>query len=153
MKKSYVLAAILTFAGSVATAQSRNYLSYTSAADGVAACVDMAQSGGAGVAITVIDTANQTIVTARLDNVLPAAFEASEMKAYTALNFFQNSGDVAAILDQTPNFKDIPGLLAVPGGQPIFGPSGSIIGAIGVAGFPSPNDDAACAARAVETIG
>ena len=110
----------------------------------------MAKEAGANVGIVVIDTANQSLATARMDGVLPAAYEAAGLKAYTALNFFQASGDVEAILAQVPAFGKIPDILPVPGGLPVFSTNGQISGAVGVAGFPSPADDAACAAAIVK---
>lgn len=146
------LASLFVCAATSSIAQSRDYLPYDAAANGVAACVSMAKQANANVAIVIIDRADQIVAAARMDEILPAAYDGAQLKAYSALNFYQPSGDIGAIMDAVPAFKDIPRIVTIPGGQPIFSANGTIIGAVGVAGFPDAQTDAECAQRVLEQI-
>ena len=131
---------------------SRDFLPYKQAVLGVSACIDMAIEAKANVAIVVIDRADQIIASARMDEVLPAAYEGAGLKAYSALNFFQPSGSIAPIMESFPAFKDIPRIVTIPGGHPVFSSNNALIGSVGVAGFPNAQQDAACALLAVTTM-
>ncbi|MCY4334800.1 MAG: heme-binding protein [Litoreibacter sp.] len=149
---STVLAGLCIGFATSSFAQARDYLPYDAAAGGIAACVAMAKETNANVAIVIIDRADQIVAAARMDEILPAAYEGAHLKAYSALNFYQPSGDIGAIMEAIPAFKDIPGIVTIPGGHPIFSVNGTIIGAVGVAGFPDVQTDAECAQRALEQI-
>jgi uncharacterized protein GlcG (DUF336 family) len=148
--KTLTLTACLTLAATSSFAQSRDYMAYDAAATGIAACVAMAKDAEANAAIIVIDRADQIVAAARMDEILPAAYEGAALKAYSALNFFQPSGDIGPIMEAVPAFRDIPRIVTIPGGQPIFSANGTLIGAVGVAGFPDAQTDADCALRVVE---
>ncbi len=130
----------------------RDFLPYTRVATGVSACIDMAVKANANVAIVVIDRADQIIASARMDDVLPAAYEGANLKAYSALNFFQPSGDIAPVMEAFPAFRKIPRIVTIPGGHPVFSSNKMLIGAVGVAGFPDAQQDAACALLAATTM-
>ena len=146
------LAGVIAFAATSSFAQSPDYLPYEATSGGVAACVAMARDANASVAVVVIDRADQIIAAARIDEVLPAAYEGAHLKAYSALNFYQPSGDIGPIMEAIPAFKDIPRIVTIPGGQPVFSSNGALVGAVGVAGFPDAQPDADCAQRVVEQI-
>ncbi|MBC7270705.1 MAG: heme-binding protein, partial [Streptomyces sp.] len=77
-----------------------------------------------------------TVVTLRGDGAGPQSYESAERKAFTAVSWNAPTSDLTARLSTTPNLKDIPGTLFLPGGVPVTARNTPIAG-IGVAGAPS----------------
>lgn len=102
---------------------------------------------GKSIAVTVVDRAGQVVVMQRGDDVGPHNVEASRRKAYTALSTRTPTLEFAHRIDESPNTKALttmPELLLIGGGMPIRADE-NVIGAVGVAGGGSPENDESCA--------
>lgn len=102
---------------------------------------------GKSIAVTVVDRAGQVVVTQRGDDVGPHNVEASRRKAYTALSTRAPTLEFAHSVAESPNAKALttmPELLLIGGGMPIRA-GDNVIGAVGVAGGGSPENDERCA--------
>ena len=152
MHKLFAAAVALTLwgvAGS-APADSRPYLTHDQAMRAMSACLALAAKNGWNMSIVVIDRGEDVVASSRMDGALPASYKGAGLKANTALSWAQPTGEVNAILEQAPMFKQFPGILGIPGGAPLFAGK-TLIGGVGVAGS-SPDNDAKCAAVAAEAI-
>jgi uncharacterized protein GlcG (DUF336 family) len=111
------------------------------------ACVDRgiarAESLGLKLSFAVIDEFGQLVQMDRMDGASLMGPDIAEAKALTALNFKRPTSEVAKIdkdvlqaLSEAVHFKVVP----VAGGVPIM-QGGELIGAIGVSGASSQQDD------------
>ncbi len=106
------------------------------------------------VVITIIDSGGKTVMMHRLDNTSYGSIAVSEGKAHTALDFRRPSKAFeGAIAGGGLGLRllAIPGILPIQGAVPIIS-GGTIIGAIGVSGVTSEQDEqtAMTGAAAVE---
>ena len=97
---------------------------------------------GKQVAVAVVDASGQTILLTRGDGVGPHNTEAARRKAYTALSTKTATlllGRNARLNPDTQNLGTLPELL-LSGGVPLLH-NGQVVGAVGVAGGGSPEND------------
>lgn len=108
------------------------------------------------VTIAILDSAGQIIVLTRGDGVGPHNTEAARRKAYTALSTKTSTLVMARNARSNPdtqNLANLPELLLLSGGQPLW-QNGKLVGSIGVAGGGSPdNDDNLAKAAMISEIG
>ncbi len=112
----------------------------TIAEGAIAACA----AKGYATSAVVVDRDGETIVALRADNASPHTMENARRKSYTAMTFKQPTADYAKkLLDPTSVAHQqitLPGVIAIPGGQPIKA-GNQVIGGIGVSGSPGVDDD------------
>ena len=133
-----------------AVAESRAYLSHKQALAGLNACITMAEKNKWNMSIVVIDRGEDIVTSARMDGALPASYKGASLKANTSLSWALPTGKVNEIMEKVPFFKQFPGILGIPGGEPIFSGK-TLVGGVGVAGS-SPDNDAKCAKVAANAM-
>ena len=108
------------------------------------------------VTIAILDASGEIIMITRGVAVGPHNTEAARRKAYTALSTKTSTLVMARNARSNPdtqNLANLPELLLLSGGQPIW-QKGKLIGSIGVAGGGSPeNDDNLAKAAMISEIG
>jgi uncharacterized protein GlcG (DUF336 family) len=108
------------------------------------------------VTVTVLDASGQTIVLLRGNGVGPHNTEAARRKAYTSLSTKKASLLLTREARANPdsqNLANLPELLLLAGGQPLWH-MGVVIGSVGIAGGGSPeNDDAIAKSAAIPEAG
>ena len=108
------------------------------------------------VTIAILDSSGQVIILTKGDGVGPHNTEAARRKAYTALSTKTSTlvmSRNARSNPDTQNLANLPELLLLSGGQPLW-QNGKLIGSIGVAGGGSPeNDDNLAKAAIISEIG
>jgi uncharacterized protein GlcG (DUF336 family) len=98
---------------------------------------------GKSVTISILDAAGQVILMSRQENVGPHNTEAARRKAYTSVSTKTPTlvlSRNARSNPDTENLAHLPELLLLGGGCPLWF-EGKLIGAIGVAGGGSPEND------------
>ncbi|MEU3352907.1 heme-binding protein [Streptomyces sp. NPDC037389] len=113
-----------------------NRLSVDAATKAAQAALAAARKDGQKVSVAVVDRDGNTVVTLRGDGAGPQSYESAERKAYTTVSWNAPTSELVKRLQQTPNLKDIPGTLFLPGGTPVQD-KGAPVAGIGVAGAPS----------------
>lgn len=134
------------------------------AMEAVESAVSACTANGFAVTATVIDVDAQRIATLRADTAGVQTFETSWGKAYTAVGFapiykLDSSGAVAVLFAQlqakepagTLAFQEPPGMIFRAGGLTIK-LGNEVIGAIGVGGSPTADEDEACARAGLDRI-
>ena len=109
---------------------------------------------GYQVAVAVVDRFGvmQALVRSRFAG--PHTVETARRKAYTAVSF---RTDTLSLVEPTnagslqSGARQIPDVLMLGGGEPVSS-AGSLIGAVGVSGAPTGEEDAACAKAGIEAI-
>lgn len=109
---------------------------------------------GYQVAVAVVDRFGvpQAMVRARFAG--PHTPDTATRKAYTAVSFRSDTVSLAAATQPgqpQAGARDITGVLMLGGGLPIE-VSGQVVGAIGVSGAPSGEEDAGCAQAGIDSI-
>ena len=108
------------------------------------------------VTIAILDSAGQIIVLTKGDGVGPHNTEAARRKAFTALSTKTSTlvmSRNARSNPDTQNLANLPELLLLSGGQPLW-QNGKLVGGVGVAGGGSPdNDDTLAKAAIISEIG
>jgi len=82
-------------------------------------------------------------------------YETSFRKAWTAASFGDPTSDLATATgpdSAASGIRDLSLALALGGGLPIEEGSGSLVGAIGVSGAPTPGEDDVCAEAGIDAI-
>lgn len=114
-----------------------------------------AQQMDRNVSMAVVDASGVTILIAKNDSVGVHNTEASRRKAFTALSTKNASFELmrnAANNKDANNLNTLPELLLLGGGVPIWY-NGHLIGAIGVSGGGSGENDDAIAKQAIQNAG
>ena len=102
--------------------------------------------------ITVVDDGGNIVYLGRMDGAQLGSIEVSEGKAHTALAFRRPSKAFQDLVDQNqPHLTTLPHVTAVQGGLPIM-LDGKVVGAIGVSGGSSAQDEQ-CAQAGINAIG
>ncbi|MFE7130347.1 heme-binding protein [Streptomyces sp. NPDC057638] len=120
--------------------QQTTHLTIDAASRAAQAALDAAERAGQRVTVAVVDRNGNTLVTLRGNGAGPQSYESAEKKAFTAVSWNAPTSELVKRLESTPNLKDIPGTLFLPGGTPIQA-KGAPIAGIGVAGAPSGAQD------------
>lgn len=85
-----------------------------------AACRDKAEKAGRLATIAVVDDAGNLLYLERPETMTMLSIEASIMKARTASLYARATSLMEQRVKDRPAFLAMPGLLAVPGGVPLF---------------------------------
>lgn len=111
------------------------------------------RADGYQVAVAVVDRGGITQVVLRDRFAGPHTPEAAVRKAWTAVSFRTNTGELANTTASGPSMaiRDIPGALVLGGGLKVEA-AGFIVGGIGVSGAPGGQLDEACAAKGIEAV-
>ncbi len=142
--------------------QATSYLSpsYQLTLDAAVALVKQARACasdlGKSVTISILDAAGQVILVSRQENVGPHNTEAARRKAYTSVSTRTPTlvlSRNARSNPDTENLANLPELLLLGGGCPLWF-EGKLVGAIGVAGGGSPeNDDLIAKSAGISEVG
>jgi uncharacterized protein GlcG (DUF336 family) len=114
--------------------------------------IETCRASGYNISAVVLDRAGNIQAALRDTLAAPYTLEISERKAGLAILSGLPSGEFRDKRpDIRPELDQIRGLIVMAGGLPIQA-GGSQIGAIGVAGAPGSDKDAACAAQALQAV-
>lgn len=127
-------------------------LTLDAAKHAAAAAETAAHTKGIAITVSVVDDGGHLIYLARLDHVASGMTDAAIMKAQTAANYGLPTRMLEdAVAQGHVSYLNLPGVLPLEGGLPIL-IDGRVIGAIGVAGAQSSEDDAAIARAGLATF-
>jgi len=118
------------------------------------AALKKCRDDGYQVAVAVVDRMGTTQVILRDRYAGPHTPATARGKAWTAVSFRTNSGELAELTQAgkpQSGVRHRPGVVAIGGGLMIEG-GGSLLGAIGVSGGPGGQADEACAAAGLAAI-
>jgi uncharacterized protein GlcG (DUF336 family) len=157
-----VLVAQAANSGKEVSTQTTSYLksSYQLTLDAAVAIAKQARACASGlgksVTISILDAAGQVILISRHESVGPHNTEASRRKAYTSVSTRTSTLALSRSARSNPdteNMASLPELLLLGGGCPLWF-EGKLIGAIGVAGGGSPeNDDLIAKSACIQEAG
>lgn len=106
---------------------------------------------GIQIGVTVVDRSGDPMVVLR-DTLAPrVTLEVSRQKAYTAVNFNATTSSMDNRFTQPFSVGKVEGLVFSAGGVPIQA-AGNIIGAVGVSGAATGEQDEACAVAGIKKI-
>jgi len=115
------------------------------------AAMEACRKEGIQIGVTVVDRSGDTMVVLR-DTLAPrVTLEASRQKAYTAVNFNAATSTMENRFTQPFSVGKIDGLVFSAGGIPIEA-AGNIIGAVGISGAATGEQDEACARAGLKAI-
>ncbi|HWR77744.1 MAG TPA: heme-binding protein [Thiobacillus sp.] len=113
----------------------------------MAAC----RKDGIQIGVTVVDRSGDAMVVLR-DTLAPrVTLEISRQKAFTAVNFNAATSTMADRFTQPFSVGKVEGLVFSAGGVPIEA-AGNIIGAVGISGAATGEQDEACARAGIQAI-
>ena len=115
------------------------------------AAMDACRKQGIQIGVTVVDRSGDAMVVKR-DTLAPrVTLEVSRQKAYTAVNFNAATSSMADRFTQPFSVGKVEGLVFSAGGIPIEA-AGNIVGAVGVSGAATGEQDEACARAGIQAI-
>ncbi len=115
------------------------------------AAMESCRKQGIQIGVTVVDRSGDPMVVLR-DTLAPRiTLEVSRQKAYTAVNFNAATSAMANRFTQPFSVGKVDGLVFSAGGVPIEA-AGNIVGAVGVSGAATGEQDEACAMDGVGAI-
>lgn len=109
------------------------------------------QKRGYQVAVAVVDRFGITQVLLRDRYAGAFAVTTATGKAWTAVNFRNNTGDVVATTPAGTGVRALPGATVSVGGVMVEA-GGTLVGAIGVSGAPGGDKDEACAKAGIAAV-
>lgn len=138
------VAAFALFAASASAQQRPDYgtpVTIDQAKKIAAGIVAECQSNKWNVAVAVVDTSGTLVYFERIENTQTASMDIAIMKAKAAATYRRPTrAFVDAISKGGPAIMTLPGIVASPGGVPIF-VGGKVIGAVGVSGVTGDQDE------------
>ena len=147
----------LYFLSSIAFAETKNNFAIVAEQLSLKGAIEVAKNAQAvanklnkNVTIAVVGSQGETILVFKGDGVGPHNTEAARRKAYTSLSTKIPTLQLLRNVKKNPdtlNLAELPELLLLSGGHPIW-KNGVVIGAIGIAGGGSPENDDLIAAQA-----
>lgn len=160
MKPVFIAASVaLSLLATTATAEDDAFVTYKSLTLEVAtelaqAALDQCRSEGYQIGVAVVDRSGTLQVFLRDRFAGPHVVETATRKAWTAASF--RTDTLALDVNTGPDgissgIRSISQALPLGGGVPVEA-AGSIVGAIGISGAPSPAIDDACARAGIEAI-
>lgn len=115
------------------------------------AAMDACRKQGIQIGVSVVDRSGDAMVVMR-DTLAPrVTLQISQQKAYTAVNFNAATSAMENRFTQPFPVGKVDGLVFSAGGVPIEA-AGNIVGAIGVSGAATGEQDEACARAGIEAI-
>lgn len=115
------------------------------------AAMESCRKQGIQIGVTVVDRSGDPMVVLR-DTMAPrVTLEVSRQKAYTAVNFNANTSAMTDRFTQPFSVGKVEGLVFSAGGVPIQA-AGNIVGAVGVSGAATGEQDEACALAGIKEI-
>ena len=115
------------------------------------AAMDACRKQGIQIGVTVVDRSGDAMVVRR-DTLAPrVTLEVSRQKAYTAVNFNASTSSMEGRFAQPFSVGKVEGLVFSAGGVPIEA-AGNIVGAVGVSGAATGEQDEACARAGIQAI-
>ena len=157
--KRIVLAAALALAAALPARAEEAVVTYKSIAPDIAfdlarTALNKCRKDGYQVAVVVLDRFGAPLVEMRDRFAGIGAMDIATGKAWTAVNFSQ---DTAEFLKKLKDGTLSPGLASLPKVTPLDGgiiiqAGGSILGGVGVAGAPGGDKDEACAKAGLESV-
>ena len=122
------------------------------AREAITACIRKSEELGVKMDIAVVDAGANLKAFARMDGAWLGSIDIAIKKARTARFFDMNTGEIGKLSQPAGPLFNIEhsngGLITFPGGVPVKGNNGEIIGAIGVSGNTVENDHAVATAGA-----
>lgn len=115
------------------------------------AALDACRKQGLQVAVTVVDRSGDAMVVLRDTLASQVTLEVSRQKAYTAANFNAATSSMSSRFTQPFSVGKVEGLVFSAGGLPIEA-AGNIVGAVGISGAPTGEQDEACARAGLGAI-
>lgn len=113
--------------------------------------VDTCRKEGIQIGVSVVDRSGDPMVVLR-DTLAPRiALEISRQKAFTAVNFNAATSTMTKRFTEPFSVGKVDGLVFSAGGVPIEA-AGNIVGAVGVSGAATGEQDEACAQAGIKTI-
>jgi uncharacterized protein GlcG (DUF336 family) len=150
--------AVSIFATAPVAAQDATYtvklLTLETAVKAAQAALKKCRDDGYQVAVAVVDRMGVAQVMLRDRFAGPHTPATARGKAWTAVSFRTNTGDLANVTQAgkpQSGVRNRPGVVAIGGGLVIEG-AGSLLGAIGVSGAPGGEADEACAAAGIAAV-
>jgi uncharacterized protein GlcG (DUF336 family) len=95
---------------------------------------------GWNVAVAVVDTHGFLVYFERMENTQSASMEIAQGKARTAATYRRTTRVFMEAINKGPATATLPGVVASPGGMPIFA-DGKVIGGVGVSGVTGDQDE------------
>jgi uncharacterized protein GlcG (DUF336 family) len=115
------------------------------------AAMEACRKEGIQIGVTVVDRSGDPMAVLR-DTLAPrVTLEVSRQKAYTAVNFNAATSSMANRFTQPFSVGKVEGLVFSAGGLPIEA-AGNIVGAVGVSGAATGEQDEACAQAGIQAI-
>lgn len=115
------------------------------------AAMDSCRKQGIQIGVTVVDRSGDAMVVMRDTLASPVTLEISRQKAYTAVNFNAATSTMENRFTQPFSVGKVDGLVFSAGGVPIEA-AGNIIGAVGISGAATGEQDEACARAGIQAI-
>lgn len=106
---------------------------------------------GVQVAVTVVDRSGDAMAVLRDTLASKVTLEVSRQKAFTAVNFNAATSAMTNRFTQPFSVGKVEGLVFSAGGVPIQA-AGNIVGAVGVSGAPTGEQDEACAQAGINSL-
>lgn len=106
---------------------------------------------GVQVAVTVVDRSGDAMAVLRDTLASQVTLEVSRQKAYTAVNFNAATSAMSNRFTQPFSVGKVEGLVFSAGGVPVEA-AGNIVGAVGVSGAPTGEQDEACAKAGINAL-
>jgi uncharacterized protein GlcG (DUF336 family) len=116
------------------------YITLEGAKKMMAAAEAEAEKNNWNVAIAILDAGGHLLMFQRLDGTQPGSVKIAIGKATTALNFKRPTKMMEEMATSRPVFIAIDGIVPVQGGLPVI-IDGQLIGAVGVSGVKSAEDE------------
>jgi uncharacterized protein GlcG (DUF336 family) len=145
-------------AGSLAALDRKPVITLDLAKKMVAGCEAKAQQQSWRMNIAIVDNGANLVAFERMDGAFLGSIYIAQHKAITSVNLpfpSRTVGELAYGKDQqparVPGIAQIPGFVAFPGGLPIMTTDKTLIGAIGVSGSTSDNDEL-CAQAGLDAV-
>ncbi len=115
------------------------------------AAMEACRKQGIQIGVTVVDRSGDAMVVLRDTLASRITLEISRQKAYTAVNFNASTSSMVDRFTHPFSVGKVEGLVFAAGGVPIEA-AGNIVGAVGVSGAATGEQDEACARAGIQAI-
>jgi uncharacterized protein GlcG (DUF336 family) len=115
------------------------------------AAFDACKAKNLNVTVAVVGRDGALIALLRNEAASPATVDVATGKAYASVSFKAPSGDIGELAKTNPGILQVPKFVVLRGALPVSVEK-EVIGAIGVSGAPSGEQDETCAKAGIESI-